>query len=67
MVYSLDKRQRENLAKIIADVGKIVFAAIVVGKFVSPEKIILLVFIFGAVFSIFCFVSTIIIDKEVSK
>lgn len=64
MIATLDKKQRENLARIIADLGKIVFAAIVVGRFVSPDKITLNVFTLGLFFSLFCFISTIFIDKE---
>lgn len=67
MAATIDKKQRENLAKIIADIGKIVFAAIVVGRFVSPGKITLMSFSVGLVFSLFCFASAIFIDKELSE
>lgn len=60
----LDKKQRENLAKILINVGTATFIALVVGRFVSPEKVSLADMFWGVFFSITCFIAVLLIDRE---
>ena len=38
-MLTFDKKQRENIAKILIDLGSAGFVGLVVGRFVSPEKV----------------------------
>jgi len=60
----LDKRQRENLARILINVGTAGFVGLVIGRFVSPEKVSTADMLWGAFFSIICFITVILIDRE---
>ncbi|MBW8051500.1 MAG: hypothetical protein FVQ77_14410 [Cytophagales bacterium] len=40
-------KQKDNLAKYLYDVSKIIFAVVVIGPFVKPESINIYVFLFG--------------------
>jgi hypothetical protein len=60
----LDKKQKENLAKILTNVGTAGFVGLVVGRFVSPEKVATADMLWGVVFSIICFITVLLIDRE---
>ena len=60
----LDKKQRENLAKILINVGTAAFIGLVVGRFVSPEKVSPADTLWGAFFSLTCFIAVLLIDRE---
>jgi len=53
---------RENLAKAIYDLGKIAFAALVVGQLVTPEGLQRVVFVLGVAFTVLTFVIAAIVD-----
>jgi hypothetical protein len=57
-------KRRENLAKAIYDIGKLAFAALVVGQIISPQGINKLIFISGLIFVILCFVFAYKIDRN---
>ena len=48
-------RQRENLAKYLYDLSKIVFAAAVVGNLVAGRRVSMLTFMIGGSISYLCF------------
>lgn len=50
------KNRKSLLAKIFADIGKIIFAGIVVGQIISDGKFKLSIFLLGNLFSISLFV-----------
>ena len=60
----LDKKQKENLAKIFTNVGTATFIALVIGRVVSPEKVGITDMLWGVFFSIICFVTVLLIDRE---
>jgi hypothetical protein len=60
----LDKKQKENLAKILINVGTAAFVALVIGRFVSSEKIATADLLWGAIFSITCFIAVLLVDRE---
>jgi len=53
---------RENLAKAIYDLGKLAFAALVLGQLVTPQGLQRLVFILGVGFTTMTFVIAAIVD-----
>jgi len=57
------KKQRENLAKVLINIGSITFAGLGIGFF-STNLISTRGFIFGIIFAIFSFFLAIKIDKE---
>jgi hypothetical protein len=60
----LDKKQRENLAKILIYIGTVTFTGLVIGRFVSVQQTGIGVFLSGLLFSIVCFVIAILVDRE---
>ena len=54
---------RENPSKAIYDLGKIAFAALVVGQLVTPQGLQRLVFVLGVAFTVLTFVIAAIVDK----
>lgn len=56
-------KKRENLSKAIYDLGKLSFAALVIGQFVSPSIFNPKVFIGGLIFTLATFVIAYRIDK----
>ena len=60
----MTNKQRATLSNILSDLGKLVFAGLVIGKFVSTVAIPNTVFIFGIISSILCFIAAIAINKE---
>ncbi|MEW6607980.1 MAG: hypothetical protein AB1414_11115 [bacterium] len=48
-------KKRENLSKAIYDLGKLSFAALVIGQFVSPNLFNPIVFIGGLIFTFLAF------------
>ena len=60
----LDRKQRENLGKISADLGKLTFAGLVIGALIAKEPMPIWVTIGGFAFSLICFFVTLIIDRE---
>ena len=61
--YPACMKWRENLAKAIYDLGKLTFAALVVGQLVTPQGLQRVVFVLGVTFTILAFVIAVIIDK----
>jgi len=59
----LTKRRRENLAKAFFDVGKLILATVVLGRFVSEKPITLDMLMWGFAGVIGCFVIATILDK----
>jgi hypothetical protein len=59
----LTKKQRENLAKLIFDLGKLTFAGLVIGTLLPDKKFAWLIFSIGCLFSFLCFVIGAYLDK----
>ena len=59
----LTPKQLETVAKIFINIGTLSFGGLVIGKFISPDRIPWDVFISGLIFSIVLFIFAIIIDK----
>jgi len=59
----LTKKQRENFAKILMDVGKLVLLTVVLGSFISEEPLNITVIIVGIIIVVICFVFAILLDK----
>jgi hypothetical protein len=60
----LDRKQKENVAKILINVGTVTFTGLVIGRFVTAQQGGIGVFLSGLLFSIVCFVIAILVDKE---
>ena len=60
----LDKRQKENVGKILINIGTVTFTGLVIGRFVSAQQSGVGVFLSGLLFSIVCFVIAILVDRE---
>ena len=60
----LDRKQRENLAKILINLGSAGFIGLVVGRLVSPATVSLTDMLLGLVFSGVCFVTVLLIERE---
>ncbi len=58
----LGPRQRENLAKALYDVGKLVLALVVLGPFASPTGVAVKTIAVGLVIAFLVFSSAIIVD-----
>ena len=58
------EKQKDNLAKYLYDISKILAAVAVIGPFVNPEKINKITFIFGIAFTIIIFIFASIIDSK---
>ena len=56
-------KKRENLAKAIYDIGKLVFAVLVLGPIVTPEAFSVAIFSAGIIFTVVTFVSAYVIDR----
>ena len=59
----LTSKQKENMAKILINIGSITFAGLGIGFF-SSALITFAEFVSGSIFTLFCFYSAIKIDKE---
>lgn len=59
----LTKKQRENLSKAVFDLGKLTFTGLVVGTLLPDKKFTWLIFLFGCLFSLMCFVIGTYLDK----
>lgn len=57
------KRQRENLGKIVSDIGKLFFAVVVLGPWVSPSGFNSKKLILGIAASLICFIFGIFVDR----
>lgn len=60
----MTKRQRENIAKYLYDISKIIFTLAVLGNLLTKEKFDILAFLFGIIFSASTFISAFILDKK---
>ena len=60
----LDKKQKENIAKILINVGTVTFTGLVIGRVVSLQQSSLGIFLSGLLFSILCFAIAVLIDRE---
>ncbi|PIP40443.1 hypothetical protein CO110_07200 [Candidatus Desantisbacteria bacterium CG_4_9_14_3_um_filter_40_11] len=56
-------KKREGLSKAIYDLGKISFAALVIGQFVSPNLFNSIIFIGGLIFTALAFLTAYLIEK----
>jgi len=71
MIYLIPKlgekmqtsKKRENLSKAIYDLGKLSFAALVIGQFVSPVLFNPIVFVGGLTFTLLAFLTAYLIEK----
>jgi hypothetical protein len=57
-------KRRENLAKAIYDIGKLAFAALVLGQIISRESFNAPIFIFGITFVLAAFIFAYTLDKN---
>ena len=57
-------KRRENLSKAIYDLGKLAFAALVLGQIISLQDINVTIFAFGTVFVVACFFFAYKIDRN---
>jgi hypothetical protein len=57
-------KRRENLAKAIYDLGKLAFAALVLGQIISQEDMNAPIFIFGITFVFATFIFAYTLDKD---
>ena len=48
MLFCVNQKQRENLAKYLYDLSKIIFATVVIGKLLDPRAFSLLIWGVGA-------------------
>jgi hypothetical protein len=60
----LDKKRKENLAKILINIGTVTFTGLVIGRFVAAQQTGSSVFLSGLLFSILCFAIAILVDRE---
>ncbi|MDI6792550.1 MAG: hypothetical protein QME81_06755 [bacterium] len=58
-----ESKREENLSKAIYDIGKLSFAVLVIGQFVSPHLFNKPVFIGGTIFTVLAFLIAYLIDK----
>ena len=63
-MLTFDRKQKENFVKILINLGTASFVGLVVGRFVSPEKVSLLDLVWGILFSTVCFVIVLLIERE---
>ena len=63
-MLTFDRKQKENLVTILINLGTVSFVGLVVGRFVSPEKVSLLDLVWGILFSTVCFVVVLLIERE---
>lgn len=59
----MTSKQKENIAKIFINLGSITFAGVVLGYFVSENKITEREFIIGIIGVVICYFISIFIDK----
>lgn len=59
-----NEKQKDNLAKLLYDFCKIIFAIVVVGPIVQPEKFNLFLFLFGITVSLFFLIFAYKMDKR---
>ncbi|MFA5779948.1 MAG: hypothetical protein WC947_07405 [Elusimicrobiota bacterium] len=59
----LTKKQRENIAKVLFNFSQIVFAATIVGRIISSEKVPIVSFITGLILVIIFLIIGIVLDK----
>lgn len=59
----LTKKRRENLAKILMDVGKLTLLTVVLGSFISGELLSITISLIGFVFVLISFYFAIYLDK----
>ena len=62
----MTKRQRENVAKYLYDVSKLVFATAVVGNVIVWDRFRVIAFLFGAVTAACCFAWAYLLDGVVT-
>lgn len=62
-MMALSHKQKENVAKIFINIGSITFGGVVLGFFVSDNKISEAEFLYGIVGVILSFFISIFIDK----
>jgi membrane glycosyltransferase len=53
----------KNLSKALYDIGKLSFAALVLGSVMAQDKFSFLLFLSGLIFSIICFAIAFSIDR----
>lgn len=63
-MLTFDRKQKENLVKILINLGTASFVGLVVGRFISPEKVSLLDLVWGILFSTVCFVGALLVERE---
>ena len=63
-MLTFDRKQKENFVKILINLGTASFVGLVVGRFVSPEKVSLLDLVWGIFFSTVCFTGVLLVERE---
>ena len=61
------EKQKDNFAKYLYDISKIIAVVAVIGPFVNPEKVNKITFVFGVLFTIIFFIFASIIDSKQTK
>lgn len=64
-MVNLDNAQRKELAKALYDVGKLVFAALVIGQFISGDAFRFSVFVVGLMIFATAFIIATMLNKGV--
>ncbi len=59
----LTKKQRENLAKVSFNLSQIIFAVVIIGKAVTPEKISDRPFVVGLFIFVLLITMGLVLDK----
>lgn len=59
----LTRKQRENLSKALYDVGKVILATVVLGRFVSDKPLDPVIILSGFVAVVLCFAIATVLDK----
>lgn len=57
-------KRRENLSKAIYDLGKLAFAALVLGQIISPQGVNMYIFVSGIAFVLTSFILAYKIDRN---
>ena len=60
----MDKSQRHGLSKALYDIGKLEFAALVIGPIISANPFRLMIFVVGLVLFVVTFGLAVLLSKE---
>jgi len=63
MIVFVEVKRRENLAKAIYDLGKLVFAVLALGPIVNPEVFNVSIVVVGVIITVALFIWAYLIDQ----